>query len=388
MLINNTDISVYIHWPYCLKKCPYCDFNSHVSKSKIESQEWEKSYKSEINMEQNLLGHRNVKSVFFGGGTPSLMPARLIESILNQLAKKWTFSNNVEITIEANPSSVEINNFKNLHETGVNRLSLGFQSLNNNSLNFLGRNHTAQDSLKALEIAKRYFKRISFDLIYGLPNQNEKKWEKELKEAISFADEHMSAYQLTIEKGTPFYASYRNGKFSLPEEETLLNLYNLTDDLLHSAKLEKYEVSNYAIKGSECLHNLDIWQGSEYCGIGPGAHGRIIVNKKWHATQKFSAPNVWLTKFLEKKSSFYEKIEISNKIRAKEILLTGLRLRKGVNIKKLFDNLNIKQKNLIIDENEYYKLSKLGLIETFNNVLRITDKGVPILNHIINKIIL
>ena len=388
MLINNKDISVYIHWPYCLKKCPYCDFNSHISKSKIESQEWEKSYKSEINMEQNLLGHRNVKSVFFGGGTPSLMPTYLIESILNQLAKKWTFSSSVEITMEANPSSVEINNFKSLYETGVNRLSLGFQSLNNNSLNFLGRNHTAQDSFKALEIAKRYFNRISFDLIYGLPNQNEKKWEEELKEAINLAEEHMSAYQLTIEKGTPFYASYRDGKFSLPEEEILLNLYNLTDDLLNSAKLEKYEISNYAIKGSECIHNLDIWQGSEYCGIGPGAHGRIIVNKKWYATQKFSAPNIWLSKFLKEKSSFYEKIEISNKTRAKEILLTGLRLRKGVNIKKLFDNLNIRQKDLIIDETEYYKFNKLGLIETFNNMLRITNKGVPILNHIINKIIL
>lgn len=388
MLTNNKDISVYIHWPFCVKKCPYCDFNSHVSKSKIKNDEWEKSFKSEITMEQNLLGPRKIKSIFFGGGTPSLMPTYLIESILNQLAKKWVFSKNIEITIEANPSSVEVKNFKALKKAGVNRLSIGLQSLNNNSLKFLGRNHSAQDGLNALEIAKQCFKRISFDLIYGLPNQNEKTWEKELKEAINLAGEHISAYQLTIEKGTPFYASYRDGKFSIPEEEVLLNLYNMTDDLLKSANLEKYEVSNYAIKGAECVHNLGIWQGREYCGIGPGAHGRIILNKQWYATQKFSAPTVWLNKIFEKKTTFYEKTEISNKTRVKEILLTGLRIRKGVNIEKLFDNLNIQKDDSIINKKECGNLNKLGLIENNNDILRITKKGIPVLNHILNKIIL
>ena len=388
MSINNKEISIYIHWPYCLKKCPYCDFNSHVSSSQINIKEWEKSYKNEISIEQNMLGNRKVKSIFFGGGTPSLMPPYLVESILKHIEKKWSFKGNIEITLEANPSSVEVKNFKNLYFAGINRLSLGFQSLNNSSLKFLGRNHSAEDGLKALEIAKQYFNRVSFDLIYGLPGQTEKNWEKELTEAINMSTEHMSAYQLTIEKGTPFYASFRDKNYTLPEEKVLLNLYHITDKLLLDAKLEKYEISNYAFKGSECIHNLDIWQGGEYTGIGPGAHGRIIMNKKWYATQKFSSPKIWLSNNLGNKTSLYEKIEISDHERAQEILLTGLRIRKGINIKKLFSKFNIKEKNLIIDKQEFKKFNQLNLIEINNDSLRITNKGFPILNYITNKLIL
>ena len=386
--MSNKDISIYIHWPYCLKKCPYCDFNSHVAYSQINIKEWEKSYKNEIDLEQNMLGKRKVKSIFFGGGTPSLMPPYLVESILQYIGKKWAFSNNIEVTLEANPSSVEIKNFKNIYEAGVNRLSLGFQSLNNNSLNFLGRNHSAEDSLKAMEIAKKYFNRISFDLIYGLPGQNEQNWEKELTTAINISTEHMSAYQLTIEKGTPFYASFRDKKYTLPEEKVLLNLYAITDELLMNAELEKYEISNYAFKGSECMHNLDIWKGGEYCGIGTGAHGIIIINKKWYSTQKFSSPKIWLTKNLSKQTALFENTKITNKERAQEILLTGLRLRKGINIKSLLNELNIKEKDTIIDKKEFKKFNKLGLIEMNKDFLRITDKGVTILNHITNKLIL
>ena len=385
---KNKEISIYIHWPYCLKKCPYCDFNSHVASSQINIKEWEEAYKNEIDSEQNMLGKRKVKSIFFGGGTPSLMPPYLVESILQYIQKKWTFSDNIEITLEANPSSVEIENFKSLYEAGINRLSLGFQSLNNSSLNFLGRNHSAEDSLKALEIAKQYFNRISFDLIYGLPGQNEKNWEKELKEAINISTEHMSAYQLTIEKGTSFYASFRDKKYTLPEEKVLLNLYTITDELLMSVKLEKYEISNYAYIGSECVHNLDIWKGGEYCGIGPGAHGRIKINKKWRSTQKFPSPKIWLAKNLSKQTALFENTKITDNERAQEILLTGLRLRKGINIKSLLNELNIKDDNIIIDKKEFKKFNQLGLIEMNKELLRITDKGVPILNHITNKLIL
>ena len=335
-----------------------------------------------------MLGKRKVKSIFFGGGTPRLMPPYLVESILQYIQKKWAFSDNIEITLEANPSSVEIENFKSLYEAGINRLSLGFQSLNNNSLNFLGRNHSAEDSLKALEIAKQYFNRISFDLIYGLPGQNEKNWEKELKEAINISTEHMSAYQLTIEYGTPFYASFRDKKYTLPEEKVLLNLYTITDELLMSARLEKYEISNYAFRGSECVHNLDIWKGGEYCGIGPGAHGRIKINKKWYSTQKFSSPKIWLAKNLSKKTALFENTKITDNERAQEILLTGLRLRKGINIKSLLNELNIKDDNILIDKKEFKKFNQLGLIEMNKELLRITNKGVPILNHITNKLIL
>ena len=388
MSINNKEIAIYIHWPYCLKKCPYCDFNSHVTRLPIDINEWETAYKNEIEIEQNKLGKRTVRSIFFGGGTPSLMSPKLLDGILNQINNKWAFSANIEITLEANPSSVEIKNFSALKKAGVNRLSLGFQSLNNNSLKFLGRNHSVKDSLKALETAKNNFKRISFDLIYGLPNHNEKIWEKELSEAIQISGDHLSAYQLTIEKGTPFYASYRDKKFELPPEETLLNLYNMTDELLNHANLKKYEVSNYAFKNSECIHNYNIWQGSEYCGIGPGAHGRIMIDGKWYASHKFSAPKIWLEKNLQQKCALYLNKEISNIERVQEILLTSLRLTKGIDIKKVFNNLNINSKNNIIDKNELRKFKKLNLIEENNSFLKITRKGFPILNYITNKLIL
>lgn len=387
MSINNKEISIYVHWPYCVKKCPYCDFNSHVNKSEIEIKDWEKSYKNEICMEREVIGERKVKSIFFGGGTPSLMPPNLVESILQYIEKKWSFSDNIEITLEANPSSVEVKNFKNLYLAGVNRLSLGLQSLNNNSLSFLGRNHTADESLKALEIAKNHFKRISFDLIYGLPGQNEKNWEKELTEAINLSTEHISAYQLTIEKGTPFYASFRDKKFTLPKETILLNLYQITDELLLGSNLKKYEVSNYALKGAECIHNLDVWKGGEYCGIGPGAHGRVIVNKRWYATQKFSSPKIWLQKSLEKNLTLYKNDKISEHERAQEILLTGLRLYNGINIQVLLKKLKLNSENEIIDIIELKKFKKLGLIDINKSIIKITKQGFPVLNHITSKLL-
>jgi oxygen-independent coproporphyrinogen-3 oxidase len=384
---TNSEISVYIHWPYCIKKCPYCDFNSHVSSLPIDNSAWKDAYKNEIDMEFDILGKRTIKSIFFGGGTPSLMPPNLVEAILKQLENKWSFSNNIEITVEANPSSVEIKNFINLEKAGINRISLGLQSLNNNSLEFLGRTHSAEDGFKALEIAKQNFKKVSFDLIYGLPDQNEKIWEHELKEAINISGEHMSAYQLTIEKGTPFYASYRDNKFDLPSENTLLNLYNITDELLSSAKFKKYEVSNYALKKSVCIHNLSIWQGLEYCGIGPGSHGRVLINNKWYATHKFSSPKLWLKKSLEKKITLYKNTKISEIERAQEILLTGLRLNKGINTRILFKKLNINNKDQIIDIKALQRLEKLNLIETNNSLIKVTKKGFPILNHITSKLI-
>jgi putative oxygen-independent coproporphyrinogen III oxidase len=386
--INSKDISLYIHWPYCLKKCPYCDFNSHVSSRPIESDEWEQAYKNEIDNEQNKLGKRIVKSIFFGGGTPSLMSPNLVESILKHIEKHWGFSDSIEITVEANPSSVEVKNFKSLNEAGVNRLSLGLQSLDNNSLNFLGRNHSVKDSLKALDVAKKYFNRVSFDLIYGLPNQNEKTWQAELTKAIKISGEHISAYQLTIEKGTPFFTDFRDKKFDLPPENILLNLYKITDELLNNAQLKKYEVSNYARKNAKCDHNLRVWQGAEYCGIGPGAHGRIIIDKKWFATHKYSSPKVWLNKSLEKKSTLYKNIEISPIERAQEILLTGLRINNGINIGELFAKLQIDNSDLILDKKEVVNLKKLNLITAEDAILKVTKKGFPVLNYIINKLII
>jgi len=388
LLNKNKEISVYVHWPFCIKKCPYCDFNSHVSKQEIAYKDWELAYKNEITIEQNRLGKKNVSSIFFGGGTPSLMPPNLVESIINNIGKKWNITSKTEITVEANPSSVEINNFKYHAESGVNRLSLGFQSLNDEHLKFLGRNHKAKDSLKALEIAKKTFERVSFDLIYGLPNQTEVSWEKELKEAINFSGEHMSAYQLTIEKGTPFYSMYRDKNFILPSETTLLNLYKITDVLLRDAKLKKYEVSNYSLQGAESIHNVKIWKGFEYCGIGPGAHGRTKVDNKWFATHRYSSPNMWLTKNLARNTTLYKNEEVAPKERAQEILLTGLRLTKGIKIKELFENASISTLDTFINITNLSQLQKLDLININKSTLKVTNKGLLVLNTIINKLLL
>jgi putative oxygen-independent coproporphyrinogen III oxidase len=388
LLNKNKEISVYVHWPYCLKKCPYCDFNSHVSKQEIDYKDWALAYKNEINIEQNRLGKKDVSSIFFGGGTPSLMPPNLVESIINSIGKKWNITNKTEITVEANPSSVEINNFKYHAESGVNRLSLGFQSLNDDHLKFLGRNHKAKDSLRALEIAKKNFDRVSFDLIYGLPDQTEFSWKQELKEAIKFSGEHMSAYQLTIEKGTPFYSMHRDKSFILPSETTLLNLYKITDELLKDAKLEKYEVSNYSLQNAESIHNVKIWKGFEYCGIGPGAHGRVKINNKWFATHRYSSPTIWLSKNLSGNTTLYKNEEICHKERAQEVLLTGLRLTKGIKIKELFDNASITTLDAFINMTNLSELQKLGLININTSTLKITSKGLPVLNTVINKLLI
>ena len=389
LLLNKSkEIAVYVHWPFCAKKCPYCDFNSHVSKQEINYKDWEAAYKNEVNIEQDKLGGKIVRSIFFGGGTPSLMPPNLVDSIIQHIGKKWAITNKTEITVEANPSSVEIQNFKHLAANGVNRLSLGIQSLNDNSLKFLGRNHKAKDSLKALEIAKKNFDRVSFDLIYGLPLQTAAAWEKELADAISLSGEHMSAYQLTIEKGTPFYSMHRDKKIVLPSESTLLNLYKITDSILKNSKLEKYEVSNYALKDAESIHNVKIWEGFEYCGIGPGAHGRIQKNKKWFATHKYSSPNIWLYKNLKGDSSLYKNDVIHPRERAQEILLTSLRLTKGIKIKTLFENTNITKLDTFINIDNLSRLKKIGLIHISHESLKITNKGFPLLDTIINKLLL
>jgi len=393
LLLNNIenkikDLSIYIHWPFCSKKCPYCDFNSHASDRAINYKDWEKAYKHEIQIEQYRLGKKNIKSIFFGGGTPSLMPSSLIESIILNISRKWNVTKNTEITVEANPSSFEIRNFINLAKSGVNRISLGLQSLNDTSLKFLGRNHNVKDGLKALESAKKYFNRVSFDLIYGLPGQNESSWELELKKAIKLSGEHMSAYQLTIEKGTPFYALHRDKKIILPKEKTLFNLYNITDVLLREARLIKYEVSNYSLKNSESIHNVKIWEGSEYCGIGPGAHGRIKIKNKWRATYRNPSPKIWLTNNLEKKSSLYRDDKITSLERAQEILLTNLRLTKGLKIKALLKIANADKIESFLNLDNCEMLKDQGFIEMNSSIIKITDKGFPVLNSLLSKIIL
>tara|TARA_B100000686_G_scaffold351311_1_gene449721 strand:+ start:12046 stop:13212 length:1167 start_codon:yes stop_codon:yes gene_type:complete len=388
LLNNNFHRSIYIHWPFCLSKCPYCDFNSHVSYKTFDIKTWKNAYINEMQKEFEKLTNKNIKSIFFGGGTPSLMPLKLIDYILNYIAKKCNISSNIEISLEANPSSSEIKRFNALSKIGINRLSIGLQSLNDNSLMFLGRNHSALEGIKAIENAKLFFKNISFDLIYGLPKQTEKNWELELSKAILLSDKHISAYQLTIEKGTPFYAKYKNKEIILPSEKTLFNLYKLTDELLKNKKLKKYEVSNYANKGAESIHNTAIWKGHEYSGFGPGAHGRLKINNEWYETKRYPSPYIWLNKCIKNNETLLINNKISSKQRAQEILLTSLRLTKGLNISELNRLCDLNSSDKIINEKMCNILEKEKFLKIKNNNISITNKGFPILNSIINKIIL
>ena len=387
-MLNNNNASIYIHWPFCISKCPYCDFNSHVSKNSLKLLTWKKAYQREIDREAEKTGKKYITSIFFGGGTPSLMHNSLIEFLLNHIEKKWTIAPNAEITLEANPSSAEMQKFKTLSKLGINRLSLGLQSLNDNSLNFLGRSHNAKEGLDALEYAKKYFNRVSFDLIYGLPNQTEKIWEAELLKAISFSGEHISAYQLTIEKGTPFNQQYKNKIFKLPSEKILLNLYKITEEILNKNNFLKYEVSNFSKNNAISVHNTNIWKGNEYFGFGPGAHGRTIVKNKWHASQRYPSPSVWLDKTSNYNNSFLKHESITGVQRAKEILLTGLRLTNGINLSEIKKLCKINNFENIIDKNFSHVLIKENFININDNLISVTKKGFPVLNSIIKKLII
>ena len=384
---HQNNIAIYIHWPFCIRKCPYCDFNSHETKSKIDIKLWMNAYQNEIAFEQSRLGKKLVKSVFFGGGTPSLMPIKLVEFILNKLNKVWHIDKNTEISLEANPSSVESKKFNNLSKIGVNRVSLGIQSLRDSKLKFLGRTHSAKEGKEAIEIANKYFNKVSCDLIYGVPKQSIISWENELRELIACANGHISAYQLTIEKGTQFFSDHKNNKFILPSENFLLILYKLTDSILHQNGYKKYETSNYSFSNCESIHNLAVWRGLEYIGLGPGAHGRVIRDKSWYATQRIYSPSKWLNCLIKNKNSLIVDNKINSNERAKEIVLTALRLREGLDLNKLNTLTNNLHSKEIINKNALSELSKSGLLNLDNSVVKVTKKGSPVLNTILYKIL-
>jgi len=315
------------------------------------------------------------------------MPTEILEFILNRLSSRWSFEKNIEITLETNPSTIETNNFDNLSKIGVNRLSLGFQSINDKTLEFLGRTHSAAESVKGLEIAKKYFRRVSLDLIYGTPGQTEKTWEKELKQITNYAGEHISAYQLSIEKGTKFFSYFNKGLFSLPSEKKLLNLYHLTDDILSDYGYNKYEISNYSKLHGESIHNMKVWKGYEYIGLGPGAHGRIIKNNNWYNNYRFPSPVRWLDKALVKKNSLLINKKINSSDRAKEIFLTSLRLIKGVNLTELKDLSKIKSLKSVYNKKAVKTLSQLGLLKFDKKSIKLTQKGFPVINAILEKIL-
>ncbi|MEM8976381.1 MAG: radical SAM family heme chaperone HemW, partial [Pseudomonadota bacterium] len=335
---NNPDpagFGVYIHWPFCAAKCPYCDFNSHVRHGGVDQSEFLAGYLREIEHMRDKIGSRRTETVFFGGGTPSLMDASTVETILDAVNKAWPVANNAEITLEANPSSVEAERFKGYRAAGINRVSLGVQALNDADLKSLGRLHNVAEAMTALEVAASTFDRYSFDLIYARPGQSKRDWEAELGQAIAMGTRHLSLYQLTIEEGTPFAALHKAGRLKVPDPELADELFALTQQMTDAAGLPAYEVSNHAAQGEESRHNLLYWRYGEYVGLGPGAHGRIIVADNRYATSTERLPERWLSAVAETGSAFSEYESVNVNAQADELLLMGLRISEGADLARL-----------------------------------------------------
>jgi oxygen-independent coproporphyrinogen-3 oxidase len=325
-------LALYIHWPFCLAKCPYCDFNSHV-RHRIDQDRFGRALRRELASEAARLGRRRLTSVFFGGGTPSLMRPATVAAILDDAARHFDVADDVEITLEANPTSIEAERLADYRAAGVNRVSIGIQSLDEAALRALGRQHSASEAVAALALARRLFSRVSFDLIYARPGQDLASWRAELRAALAIAADHLSLYQLTIEPATPFESLHRQGRLVLPDEDTATALYDATgEECARAAGLLAYEISNYARPGEQSRHNLAYWRYRDYAGIGPGAHGRITVDGVLRATRRHRAPEPWAERVEQSGHGTTSDEPISAADRAREALLMGLRLAEGIDL--------------------------------------------------------
>ncbi|MFT8672140.1 radical SAM family heme chaperone HemW [Acetobacter orientalis] len=329
MTYSNEPLALYIHWPFCLAKCPYCDFNSHVRAHMPEAR-FAKALRTELAHDAARLGRRKLGSIFFGGGTPSLMAPESVAALIADATTLFEPMPNMEITLEANPTSVEAGRLAAFRQAGVNRVSLGIQALDDAALKFLGREHSAPQALAALETARKLFPRITFDLIYARPGQSVADWQQELNTALSLVADHVSLYQLTIEPGTKFEALYRTGAFTLPDEEEAAALYEETANITAHHGLAGYEVSNYAKPGSESRHNLTYWRYGDYVGLGPGAHGRVTEGNALFATRRHRAPEPWAERVEQTGTGQTSQEALSPQDRAREMLLMGLRVTEGI----------------------------------------------------------
>jgi oxygen-independent coproporphyrinogen-3 oxidase len=374
-----TPFAVYVHWPFCLSKCPYCDFNSHVRHGGVDEARFLRAYETEIAATAARVPGRPVSSIFFGGGTPSLMQPSSVQTILDCISKHWTIAPNVEVTLEANPTSVEATRFRGFRAAGVNRVSLGVQALDDASLKELGRLHTAQEALNAVAIARSIFDRYSFDLIYARPQQTLDAWAAELKRAIAEAAEHLSLYQLTIEPDTPFAGLYKAGKLTIPGEDLARDLYDLTQTICADAGLPAYEISNHARPGAECRHNLVYWRGHDYAGIGPGAHGRLTIDGCRVATATEKRPEAWLMRVEESGNGLTVEEKLTSGEAADEYLVMGLRLAEGIDPAH-YSALS----GRALDPKRISILREVGAVETTTDGrLRVTQSGFPLLDAVV-----
>ncbi|MFQ3360762.1 MAG: radical SAM family heme chaperone HemW [Alphaproteobacteria bacterium] len=374
---------IYIHWPFCLSKCPYCDFNSHVRKKEINQNDYCNAIFKELDWFSRNSNAKNVSSIFFGGGTPSLMSTETVNSIIDKIYKTWSCDNNLEITLEANPTSVEAEKFLEYSKSGVNRVSLGIQSLVDDDLKKLGRQHTVIEALNALHIAKNNFSRVSFDLIYARPHQDCKSWERELKEAISYNDQHLSLYQLTIEPGTRYADLYKKGKLQIPDDMLSSELYNLTNEICKNNGLVRYEVSNFSSEGQESIHNLIYWQSGQWAGIGPGAHSRINDSNGYrHSIMTEHNPEKWLDSVKKLDNGIIRNEILLEEEIADEYLLMSLRTRQGLNIERY------KSMGRSINDKTFDTLKKNNFIKKSidNAYLQLTEKGFLFTNKIITEL--
>lgn len=383
--MQDGQFGIYVHWPFCAAKCPYCDFNSHVAET-IDHDAWRTSYESEISYYANLTKGRTVTSVFFGGGTPSLMEPATAGVVVDSIAKHWNISEDCEITLEANPTSVEIDKFRAFRSAGINRVSIGVQSLKENDLSFLGRKHDSAQARRAIEDAEKIFDRYSFDLIYARPNQTAQQWEQELREAITLTRDHLSVYQLTIEKGTPFYIQHERGDFKIPEEELAADLYEVTQSVLEEAGMPAYEVSNHARAGQESRHNMTYWRYTDYVGIGPGAHGRLTIDGKKQATRGHRAPEIWLDRVAKDGQGGHPFEDLPHADRFTECLMMGMRLIEGIPVSRL-ETEGGRPFAELLSMDKIKALQAEGLLQFDGSIIKPTKEGLQRLNGMLSYLL-
>ncbi len=376
---SDPGFGVYVHWPFCLSKCPYCDFNSHVRAVAIDEEKFVEAFRREIAHRAALAPGRTVSSIFFGGGTPSLMKPSTVAAILDAIGSSWSVAGDAEVTLEANPTSVEAERFAGYRAAGVNRVSLGVQALNDRDLKALGRMHSVDEAMAALEIAAQHFSRFSYDLIYARPGQSPEQWREELREGLRRAGGHLSLYQLTIEPDTIFERLYRAGKIAMPDEDTARALWDITQEETERAGMPAYEVSNHARPGEESRHNLIYWRYGEYAGIGPGAHGRLLTPKGRLAQATEKHPEMWSTIVMSDGHGIIEEEILNAEAQADEFLLIGMRLREGIDPRR-YEAL----RGHPLSSARIRSLREDGMIEvTGGERIRVTREGMAVLDAVV-----